>query len=178
MLRVYITDLSAYNSGYLVGKWIELPEDEEAIMREINEILRKGESVCKDGIHEEYFISDYEWENVYLVKVDEYEDIYHLNKVIGLLDGFDDTELRKIKILMEYRISDSVEDAIEDLENMIIYENSSMKDIAEEYVSEIVDLDKLPPLISSHIDYDGIGRDIEIDGSFFHEGNDIFQYLG
>lgn len=27
MLKIYLTDLSAYNKGYLFGEWISLPSD-------------------------------------------------------------------------------------------------------------------------------------------------------
>lgn len=177
MLRVYLTDLAAYNNGYFVGEWIELPINVDVLERHIIDVLNKGGSISGDGKHEEYFITDYEWEEKTMFEIDEYDNIYRLNEQVGLLDEFEDIELKKIKVLIENGLVDNIEEAIENLENVIVYENTTMTDIAEKYVEEIVDLAALPPLISSHIDYKAIGRDIEIEGSFFRDSNDIFEYI-
>jgi hypothetical protein len=41
-MRVYITDLEAYNNGYLVGDWYELPMGEEELSTAIAEVLNNG----------------------------------------------------------------------------------------------------------------------------------------
>ena len=40
-MRVYITDLEAYNNGHLVGDWYELPMSEEELSTAIAEVLKK-----------------------------------------------------------------------------------------------------------------------------------------
>lgn len=55
--KIYLTDLSSYNNGKLIGKWVVLPLSNEELSNEIKEVL----SMDNDGdIHEEYFITDYE----------------------------------------------------------------------------------------------------------------------
>jgi len=40
MLKIYITDLAGYNSGYLRGKFIALPMEEAELEASIKEILK------------------------------------------------------------------------------------------------------------------------------------------
>lgn len=37
-MKIYITDLTAYNAGTLVGKWIELPMDKEELAERLDEL--------------------------------------------------------------------------------------------------------------------------------------------
>ena len=66
MLKVYITDLAAYNSGYLIGEWVTLPIEREELTNGIQQILQLGCVDCGNSeTHEEWFITDYDWENEY-----------------------------------------------------------------------------------------------------------------
>jgi len=53
-----------------------------------------------------------------------------------------------------------------------------MTSIAEQYIDEYTDLNGYHPLIVHHIDYEGIGRDLELEGSFFQDGSDYFEWIG
>ena len=64
MLKIYVTDLSAFNTGFLLGEFITLPMDKEELASRVKMILGKGEILCNDSFHEEYFITDYEFETV------------------------------------------------------------------------------------------------------------------
>ena len=44
MLQIYLTDLSAYNKGYLFGEWISLPCDD--LENKLSKILKAGEAMC------------------------------------------------------------------------------------------------------------------------------------
>jgi hypothetical protein len=179
MLKVYITDLSAYNSGYLIGEWISLPMEKEELELSIKKILNQGENICKDGTHEEYFITDYEWKEVTFFSVAEYENLYLLNEKLTLIEEkVDSSQYKNVKILLEYELINNLEEAIKNIDNLIVYEDSTMRDIAEQYINECVDLNGYHSLIISHIDYEGIGRELEDGGNYFQDGTDIFQYIG
>ena len=179
MLKVYITDLAAYNSGYLIGEWISLPMEKEELELSIKKILSQGEDVCKYGTHEEYFITDYEWEEVTFFSVGEYENLYLLNKnLIHIKEEIEPSQYKNVKILLEHGLVKNLDEAIENIDNLIVYENSSMRDIAEEYINEFVDLNGYHSLIVNHIDYEGIGEELENSGNYFKDGSDIFQFIG
>ena len=177
MIRIFVTDLSAYNN-FLVGEWITLPLDKDELAFKVKMILGKGEMLCNDSFHEEYFITDYEFETVDMFSVGEYDNIYTLNEQARLLEDIEESEHKLIKFLLDENIVSSLEEAIEKRDEVIVYENYSMRDVAEEYIEENFDLDSLSPLIANNIDYDSIAVDFEIDGCYFKVDSDIFYYIG
>ena len=179
MLKVYITDLAAYNCGYLIGEWITLPLEENELKKSIKKILQQGQEVCEDEYHEEYFITDFEFMDVKLFEVEEYSSPYELNRQLTLIqEQVEPHQYKSVKVLLENGLVSSLEEAIEKIDGFIIYEKCSMTDIAIQYIEEYTDLNGYHPLITAHIDYEGIGRDLELDGSYFREGVDIFQFIG
>lgn len=178
MLKIFVTDLSAYNQGFLIGEWITLPMDKDELAFKTKMILGKGEMLCNDSFHEEYFITDYEFETVDIFSVGEYDNIYTLNEKAQLLEDIEESEHKLIKFLFDENIVSSLEEAIEKRDEVIVYENMSMREIAEEYVEENFDLDNLSPLIANNIDYAGITNDLEMDGCYFKVGSNIFCYFG
>ena len=102
--RIYVACLAAYNNGYSHGTWIDCDQDKDAIMEEIQEMLKES-PVNKWESCEEWAIHDYE--NFSPVKLSEWEDldkVAELGQAIaehgkaaaayydynGDLDGFED----------------------------------------------------------------------------------------
>ena len=54
MLEIYLTDLQAYNEGYLVGKWITLPLSEFELSQVVSEVLIEGEGPDHQGLWQGY----------------------------------------------------------------------------------------------------------------------------
>ena len=52
-MRIYITDLEAYNSGHLVGEWLDLPMTTEELSEAIKDVLYSGRNECGDSHHHE-----------------------------------------------------------------------------------------------------------------------------
>lgn len=177
MLKIYLTDLSAYNAGSLVGRWIEVPLDEEELSTEVQEILSKGASVVGGYNHEEWFITDYEWEDISLFDIEEYQDIYKLNEQLQLLNDLESYQLKSVSYLLGNGISNDIEDAINKLDDVVIHENQTMKDVAYNFIQEYYDIDSLPFILSSHIDYDALAHDMQIECNYTVQGSDVFEYL-
>lgn len=178
MLNIYLTDLSAYNSGYLIGKWVTLPLSDEELHHVINEILCEGETAANDSNHEEYFITDYEWEDLCIFEVNEYSNPFELNSKLLLLEGLDQNLLKCVSFLLEYELAIDLEDAISKADDVILYEDQSLEDVAYDLINECYDTQSLPSIISNNIDYKGIAVDLEYDGTYFIVDNDVFQYIG
>jgi len=179
MLQIYITDLAAYNEGHLIGEFIELPKEESELIEDINRILGKGERICKTFPHEEVFITDYEWSVLDLFKIGEYDNIQELNqKLLFLESKVEEEDFPKVKFLLDYGFVSSLEESIEKLDLVVFYPNMTMFEVAEEYLENCYDLDSLPEIIQFHIDYEGIARDLELDGTFFQDRSGVFEYLG
>jgi len=178
MLKIYLTDLAAYNSGALIGKWISLPMSEETIQMAINEVLCEGETITQEENHEEYFITDYEWDDLEFCEVDEYENIFELNSNMELLSGLEPHKLKSVAFLLDEGITVDIEDAIQRSEDVIIHEDQTIEDVAYSLLEDCYGVYKLEPIIANNIDYEGVARDLEYDGTYFEKGGDVFEYIG
>ena len=172
-MNIYITDLSAYNEGYLVGKWIELPLERDQLAEALYETLRMGEKATGTTNHEEIFITDYEAEIV----ISEYDDIYLLNELAITIETYDESDLLKFKFLLHegFNEQDVIDNGIESYE-VDIYDYSddrSFTDVYEllayDFVSEGV-FGCVPSNFENYIDYSAIGRDLSYDYTEFEDG--------
>lgn len=175
-MRVYLTDLKAYNEGNLVGEWLELPINDLDLQSKLTEILERGSKLSGYGEkHEEYFITDYECD---VVSIDEYANLDTLNEMASIISRLDEDEKRAINFLMSNHIVRDFDEALDKLDEVIIHEDSSMEDIAYNLIQDCYGLDNVPEIIANNIDYESIGRDLSMDGCYFEEGNTIFEYRG
>jgi len=176
-MRVFITDLEAYNNGELVGGWYNLPMDEDLLAESIEDVLREGKNICNDThYHEEYFITDYECD---YMEIGEYDNLNKLNEIAEAMEDIDEDGVKAINFLMDNHLVKDIYEAIESYEdNVRIYEDSTMEDIAYDFIEQCYNLDDIPSIISNNIDYEQIGRELEIGGCFYKVGSDIYEYIG
>ena len=167
-MRAFITDLTAYNQGHLIGRWTEFPLTDEELFIVTSEILTEGAHICGNDDHEEIFITDSEG---FPFSVDEYMDIHTLNYHAELIDNLSDEELIKVEFLLHE--GQTFEYAITHYETVEIHDYShdmSFTDVYEMLAYDLVD-EGLYGEISSHlehyIDYGAIGRDLSIEYTEF-----------
>lgn len=193
--RIYVADLSAYNAGNLHGRWINADQDADDIRAEIAEMLREspcpntvcecprcaaditvpvGECaedcpVCKGTNEvttaEEWAIHDFEgFEGI---RLSEQEDIDTVADLAAAIE--EHGEPFAVWWNNENRDSVDVDRFLEQYRGTY----SSLADYAEEVIGNCYEIDKLPDVIRFHIDWDGIGRDMELGGDIWtHEGGD------
>ena len=175
-MRIYLTDLAAYNHGHLVGEWLTLPMEEEELKEALKGILLRGSELCNHGeVHEEYFITDWECD---LFDIGEYESIHKLNEKAEKVEYFEEDEKQKIHFLLESNYVSDLDEAIEKVEEVIIHKETTMKGIAEEYFEEHSMLDGLSDMVRNNIDYEGVANDLSNGGNYEVIGGDIFEYIG
>ena len=176
MVDVFITDLYAYNNGFLVGEWVSLPLDSAKLTYKIREILAEGQLQCKSNQHHtEWFITDYEWTDATsMFTVDEYADVFALNDLVDELSGLSEHELLQCQFLLHEGYD--FEYAIANYEDISIYDyrsSSSFKDIYELLAEDLVDegcFGDIPANLTYYIDYSAIGRDLSMDYTEFQDG--------
>ena len=176
MLRIYISDVAAYNSGRLIGEWIELPRDDLASAIQV--VLSEGQRVCGDVVpHDEYFITDYEWEDDGMSQaysVSEHSDPHKLNEVAEELSNLEEFERLQVQFLLYEGYE--FDYAIENHEDVTIYDyrsSSSFKDVYELLAEDLVDegcFGEIPVNLTYYIDYSAIGRDLSMDYTEFEHG--------
>lgn len=176
-MEVYITDLEAYNNGHLVGQWYEFPMNEDLLAESIENVLQKGRDICGDShFHEEYFITDYKCS---YMSIDEYHNLDKLNEIAEAMEDIDEDGVKAINFLIENNFVKDIFESIETYEESVrIYEDNTMEDIAYNLIEECYSLDDIPDIIANNIDYEKIGRDLEIEGSYYKVGSDIYEYIG
>jgi len=179
MLKLYITDLSAYNNGFLVGEWITLPLSGKELYLAIQSILSEGEHLCQsNSSHEEIFITDYEWVGLELFNVGEYDSVWDVNDDVGKLSELSPLQQKAVAFLLGEQLTYEVDDAIRKADDVTVHENQSLENVAYELLHECYNLDSLPPIIANHIDYEGVARELDYDGTYWEIDNDVFEYCG
>ena len=155
--RIFLTDLAAYNEGYLVGKWITLPISDMDWTMALSEVLTEGEHISGSADHEEWFITD----SCAEFAIDEYSDIDTLNKQAEIYSNVDDDDLIKIKYLEEYHGYNTF-DTIDKLDDVELYIDMNLQELAEQLIDEGCFGD-IPESIASYIDYSAVARDLSYD---------------
>lgn len=163
-MQVYISNLGRYNEGELVGAWFQPPID----MEDVKEKIDLNEH------YEEYAIHDYELP----FEINEYTPISEINRLCALVEEIEDTPIYKeLREIQEMWFS-SLEDVIEHKDDIICHSDcDSMKDVAAYYVEETGQLGEVPTNLQNYIDYQALGRDMEIEGNFLITSNGIFEYI-
>jgi len=171
---IYITDLAAYNSGYLIGRWITLPMPHEELAGVIQEVLTHGMKTCQDTQpHEEVFITDSEAD----ITIGEYDGIHLLNELAEFMEEYTEHDLLKLRFLSSegYNEHNIIKEGLDSFE-VDIYdysEDTSFTDVYELLAYDFVDeglFGEIPVHLEHYIDYSAIGRDLSMDYTEFEHG--------
>lgn len=174
-MKLYITDLAAYNSGFLIGQWVDMDITEEELTETIQSILKKGAEACEEDEHEEYFITDYE-QDYDLFSIGEYSNPYRLREQYEEVAHLDEDDLKKISYLCE-NVNLDFEDAIQRYNEVVIYESKTLEEIVEEHLEQTVDFSVIPDIIAQNINYESIARDWDISGEYEDIEGDIYYFV-
>jgi len=153
-VRVYVADLAAYNNGFLHGVWIDATLDPDEMQEQVNEMLK---ATPLDEEAEEFAIHDYEGFGAY--QVSEYEGLESVHEVACFLEEFGEVAGDVLS-----HFGDNLEDARKALEENYSGCYSSLADYAEELTT---DTSEVPEHLAYYIDYERMGRDMEMSGDIF-----------
>jgi len=153
-VRVYVADLAAYNNGFLHGVWVDATQELDDMQEQVSEMLKA--SPCEE-VAEEYAIHDYEGFGAY--SVSEYEGLESVHEVACFLE-----EHGEVAGDVLAHFVDNLDDARKALEENYNGCYSSLADYAEELTTET---SEVPQHLAFYIDYDRMGRDMEMSGDIF-----------
>lgn len=173
-MKIYITDLEAYNNGHLVGEWFELPMSEDSLREAINGVLSAGKKACNSThYHEEVFITDYEAD----IKIAEYENIYNLNDRVEILEGYSEDEMLKLKLLSYegYNKKEVIDTGLHnyDVEIYDFRDGTSLLNVFEILAEQFIDeglYGEIPEGLECYLDYGKLARDLSLDYCEFESG--------
>ena len=168
-MKIYITDLEAYNNGYLVGSWYQLPMNEDLLAESIENELQRGKEICEsEHFHEEHFITDYECE---YMEIGEYDNLEKLNDIAEKMESLNSSDIKKFKALMEEGYD--FEYSFNNYDDVEIYEEMNINELAEQFVEDGL-FGEIPKPLINYIDYDAIARDLSMD--YTEIENDIVRF--
>jgi antirestriction protein len=144
-IRIYVADLAAYNNGKLHGVWINATDDLDDIWNQVNQMLVES----PEGFAEEYAIHDYEGFDGYALS--EYEGLETVHKIACFIEEYPD-------------FGGDLEEAQTAAEENYCGCYKSLADFAEELTE---DTSQIPENLAYYIDYERMGRDMELSGDIF-----------
>jgi antirestriction protein len=171
--RIYVASMSDYNAGTLHGQWIYADEGADEIHRQVKHMLAES----GEDIAEEWAIHDYE--GFGSLRLSEYED---LNKVAELGSLMAEHGELFASLAANFGGTDGIEEARRYMEEGYCGAFDNLEDYARQFVEDCYssEIEKLPEFIRYHIDYEGIGRDMELGGDVFtiEHGHQVHVFHG
>lgn len=163
-MKIYVANLGKYNEGELVGAWFTPPIDYDDMK----------ERIGLNAEYEEYAIHDYELP----FDIGEYTPIDEINRLCELIEEIDGTPLyHELKEIQNTWFS-NLEELLENKDDIVCYEDcDSMEDVARYYVEETGQLGEVPSNFQNYIDYQALGRDMEIEGNYLVTSHGVFEYV-
>lgn len=150
--RIYVACLAAYNNGFLHGAWIDAAQEVACLQNDIRAMLTKSPIPAA----EEWAIHDYEGFGA--LRLSEYEGTERVHKLARFIEEHGDLGAAVLA-----HFSGDLEDAEKAMEN---YQGcyTSLADYAAEITEQSV---TIPRSLVYYIDYDSMGRDMEMGGDVF-----------
>ena len=152
-IRIYVTDLAAYNNGQLHGVWINALDEVGEIQGQVNDMLKNSP---EDDV-EEWAIHDFEGFGGY--RLSEYEGIKRVHELACFID--DNSEIAGELLNHFHGDLDEARKAIEEDYNGC---HSSVADYAQELTEET---SEIPEHLAFYIDYEKMGRGMELSGDIY-----------
>jgi len=151
--RIYIADLAAYNAGILHGTWIEATDDIETIHEQVRELL----AASPEPFAEEYAIHDFEGFGGF--DLSEYTCLARAHEIACFID-----EHPALAGHVLAHFGGDLDDARAAIEEDYAGEYASTADFAAELTEQTADI---PAHLAPYIDYEAMGRDMELGGDIF-----------
>jgi len=150
--KIYVACLASYNNATLHGVWIDATQGLDDIQGQVKAMLKDS----PEPNSEEFAIHDYEGFGSY--QVSEYEGLESANQVAVFIKEHE--ELGS-ELLAYYNYPEEAEKAIDE-QYAGCY--GSLADYAEELTTQT---SEVPEHIAFYIDYEKMGRDMELSGDVF-----------
>lgn len=162
-MRVYVGTYAKYNNGNLFGKWFNLEDyaDED-------EFLEACRELHADEEDPELMFQD--WEGIpyrYITESNIDEDVWEL------MDAFDKYDEGAVLAYLENWGKWEEEDFCNNYRGHY----DSWRDMAEELIDDLGELEQIPEHLRYYFDYDKYANDLRLGGDFFeHDGHFFWNH--
>ena len=151
--QIYVACLAAYNNGKLHGAWIDATQDVDDIMSDVQAMLQSSPE--EDA--EEWAIHDYEGFGDY--RLSEYESFDTVHMIACFFEEHPDLGCDLLS-----HFNGDIDEARTALDDQYQGCYSSIADYAQNLTEETT---TIPQHLEYYIDYDRMGRDMEMSGDIF-----------
>ena len=162
-IQVAIEEWGLYNAGILACKWWNTNNTVEEVKEYFIKLRKKHGVYPIDDL--ELFNADYEGSSL----IDEDTSFEKVLEISDTLEALDETDQKKINYLMDYN-SSTLEEALENYEDVEIYEDMNMLELAEMFIDETWEV---PDHLVNYIDVQSFAYDLAMD--YTEIDNDIFR---
>ena len=165
MIQVAIEEYGLYNNGILACKWWNADNTIEEIQKYYSDLRKKHGIFPIDDL--ELFNADWEGSNM----INENTGFLRVQEISETLEALEDQDQKKIDYLMDYNGA-SFEEAMENYEDVELYEDMNMNDLATLFIEDGF-LGEIPDHLINYINYEAYARDLSMD--YAEIGNDIYR---
>ena len=155
-IRIYVTDLAAYNNGKLHGVWIDATQELDDIEEQVWAMLADSPEADAG----EYAIHDYEGYNGYRLK--EYSGLKEAHEVACFIEEYSDFGAELLN-----HFGCDLEEAKTTAEDNYAGCYKSLADYAQDLTEQTSDI---PQHLQYYIDYEKMARDMNMSGDVFTIG--------
>lgn len=161
-IKIFITNLGKRVNGMNYSKWFTLPTSYEEIAEEIE--LEE---------QDEYLIQEYEAP----FTINEQDSIDHLNYLAELFEEHASSPvIDYIGELVSDGYYGSVEEALESIDDVVVYEGcSNMTDVAYDVAEASGLFANATDLLQRYFNFQAFGRDLAIEGNYYVANGMVFD---
>lgn len=173
-MKVAVEEWELYNNGILLCKWFDTEADTQ---EEVAEYVAQAKAAYKLNSNDlEMFIADVEDDATGLIKGDE--SLCYAYEVTQKIITLQEQERIALKLMLQNGVVSDLDEAIEHLNDMICTGERKMEDVAYNYVHDTGLLANLEERLQCYFDYEALGRDMELEGSYFEDEEGIlWEYV-
>lgn len=178
MPRIYVASLTDYTHGELHGAWIDAAQDPDAIMSEVQAMLKASPTAREFGsVAEEWRIDDYD--EFGEVEIGEWDSVEQVSAIAKLLDGWSAP-------IVAYFINEGydVNEIDDKISSMFAgeYDGEDEKAVAGMAYQELEDREDIPEDLKSHLSAiaESVANDYWQSGDYFtiYAGNGTSYVMG
>ena len=175
VMSVFLTNLTQYNRGNLVGLWILLPTTTATIKSALEKIGCRNNGDVSFSVNDEYFITDVDMD--LNLEIPEFTNIFALNRIAKEIADLNiDPDILNAFLENSYTVQEAIEKA-ENGEYRYYYGCDDMEDVAEVIAEESGIFDGVPEMFRMYFDFKAYARDLEIEGCFYESYHGIIEII-
>lgn len=161
-MRVCLRNIESVHEDQLKEEWFYLPIDLDSMKERL-------------GVNDEkeYMVVDYDLP----FAIDEYVQVEELNRLYHLAEELEGTPFEKDCKLIQQEYFESFEEMVENIDEIKYYPNcKNMTDIARYLTEETSEFSEIPDHLKTYLNYEAMGRDLEISRDFLVGNHGIYEY--